>query len=385
MYFLSILTRIHTFALVYSQTATCLMLFEDFAFITPKEWKELILKTIKTETEAEKQQFYEKKLIQKPEPGLEITPFYTPDSLCELEYLKGFHRLWTQTRQTTGWMNVQAIVVENEQTANFQAKNVLAKGADAILFTNSIQGYSCTHLLDGLSPVQMPLYFKAASYETLLPFLKQTYDTTSLMGGVVDPTDAQTAAFCQQTPYFRMLFQTDSQPESLVTELVTLLQKAMTFVDRMQEAGHKPHTLLPHISFMATTDNRYFLQIAKLRALRLLWWQIGRLYDPTLNLVDVFVFVTVQAVPAAADEPYKSLISNTTQAMSAIIGGCDALSVVSTLPADTDLGNRIARNVSVILKEESYLDTVTDLGAGSYLIENLTHQLAKAAWERISS
>ena len=72
--------------------------------------------------------------------------------------------------------------------------------------------------------------------------------------------------------------------------------------------------------------------------------------------------------------------------MSAIIGGCDALTVNGGGLAsgkDTILARRVARNVSAVLKEESYFDKVTDMGAGSYLIENLTHQLAKAAWENL--
>jgi methylmalonyl-CoA mutase len=160
--------------------------------------------------------------------------------------------------------------------------------------------------------------------------------------------------------------------------------------------GFEATQVLPRIGFVVDVDNHYFMQIAKLRALRLLWWQIGRLYDESLNLVDVFIHArTTNAVPPE-NEPYQNLISNTTQAMSAIIGGCDALTVAggladekveqSEIPpsaANTILAQRIARNVSAILKEESYFDKVTDMGAGSYLIENLTHQLAKAVWESL--
>ncbi len=165
------------------------------------------------------------------------------------------------------------------------------------------------------------------------------------------------------------------------------LKVAMGIVERLAARGLPIRQVLEQIGFAVHIGSDYFMQIAKLRALRLLWWQIGRLYDTRLNLVDVFIHAhTANAAPPES-EPYKNLISNTTQAMSAIIGGCDALTVSSggfASEKDTILAQRIARNVSAVLKEESYFDKVTDMGAGSYLIENLTHQLAKAVWERLA-
>ena len=163
------------------------------------------------------------------------------------------------------------------------------------------------------------------------------------------------------------------------------LQAAIRLVEQLAERGVPVTQTLPQVGFVVDMGNHYFLEIAKLRALRLLWWQIGRLYDQNLNLVDVFIHArTANAVPPEK-EPYQNLISNTTQAMSAIVGGCDALTVASPPPVGegSGMGLRVARNVSAILKEESYFDKVTDMGAGSYLIENLTHQLAKGIWEKL--
>lgn len=74
--------------------------------------------------------------------------------------------------------------------------------------------------------------------------------------------------------------------------------------------------------------------------------------------------------------------------MAAVMGGCDVLTVYpydsvlgpSATTTDREFPERIARNVSVLLKEESYLDKVADPSAGSYYIENLTHQLTETAW-----
>lgn len=77
------------------------------------------------------------------------------------------------------------------------------------------------------------------------------------------------------------------------------------------------------------------------------------------------------------------MLRATTEAMSAIIGGCDALSIKAydeTYQESDDFSRRIARNISTILKEESYFDKVVDPSAGSYFIESLTFQLAEEAF-----
>jgi methylmalonyl-CoA mutase len=80
--------------------------------------------------------------------------------------------------------------------------------------------------------------------------------------------------------------------------------------------------------------------------------------------------------------PNTNMLRATTEAMSAIIGGADALvlhAYNSTFENEESFGKRIARNISTILKEESYLDKVNDSSAGSYYIEHLTFELAQKA------
>lgn len=408
------------------------MRFDEFAGMTNAEWKQLIVRAVRAETEAAKLAFYEQQLVRRPEPGIAIQSFYTPEDMAGLDYLKGFHRLWTQTRQTTGWMNVEPIVVYDEKTANQQAREALAHGADAVEFDllhragskPMPDGGVKEHLFDfpallhGLSPLQTPVFFRMRSpdFADLNDYLAQSgAETANAMGGiafdetairdlVAHETDGnafaagfQNSIFSKgQTPYFRSLMiglasqlledgatQTPALPPTVL--LAGQLATAIRLTDRLLERGLPVRQVLPQIGFVVDVGNDYFMEIARLRALRLLWWQIGRLYDENLNLVDVFIHARTANAAPPENEPYKNLISNTTQAMSAIIGGCDALTVAGGLASekDTILAQRIARNVSAVLKEESYFDKVTDMGAGSYLIENLTHQLAKAVWERL--
>ena len=412
------------------------MRFDEFPGMTNAEWKQLIVKTIKAETEAEKLAFYDRQLVRNPEPGLEILPFYTPEDMVGLEYLQGFHRLLAQTKQTTGWMNVKPIAVYDEKTANEQAREALAQGADAVEFDllnrpggKPMVGGGVTKehlfnfqvLLHQLSPLQTPVFFqmRQTDFANLNGYLAQSgAETANAMGGITfeeiaiwdlvldeSARNAFAAAFQNsmvekaQTPYFHSLMigpvgesfsdgdsemETFALPQSVL--LANQLQAATRLVNQLAEYGVAATQTLPQVGFVVDVENDYFMEIAKLRALRLLWWQIGQLYDESLNLVNVFIHARTANAIAPETEPHKNLISNTTQAMSAIIGGCDALTVNGgglASEKDTILARRIARNVSAVLKKESYFDKVTDMGAGSYLIENLTHQLAKAAWERL--
>ncbi|MDJ1466570.1 methylmalonyl-CoA mutase family protein [Cytophagaceae bacterium DM2B3-1] len=412
------------------------MQFDDFAGITQEEWKQLILKTIKAETQEEKLHFYAQKLIQHPEPGIEIQPFYMKEDLAGLEYLQGFHQLWAQSRQTTGWINVENIAVYDEATANQQAKDALTKGTTGIRFNLLNRpggkpmltgGMTTEHLFDfsvlleGISLSRIPVYFhlRHTQLENLSNYLQEVEkDISTLMGGIIFEEIALSAIlpdeftneallkslqvsslFTTHTPYFKLLLiepvgeplDDNAEMETFALPVVSLisyqLQAIVKLIDDLETI--LPITdILPKVGFIVDIGDYYFMEIAKLRALRLIWWQIGRTYHPESNLIDVFIYAQTAILVPPADEPYQSLLTNTTQAMSAIIGGCDALAVqpaAFTNPQDSILGKQIARNVSAILQEESYFDKVTDIGAGSYLIENLTHQIAQSIWEKLST
>ena len=79
-------------------------------------------------------------------------------------------------------------------------------------------------------------------------------------------------------------------------------------------------------------------------------------------------------------QPQGNMIKNTTDALSAVLGGCNALTLCAE-EEDSEMTNRIALNVSNILKEESHLDKVTHAVAGAYAIETMVNELAQAAWK----
>ncbi|MBC8110758.1 MAG: hypothetical protein H7Y04_06840, partial [Verrucomicrobia bacterium] len=388
--------------------------------ISRETWKSLIIKTLKYETEAQKLTFYEEQLIKNPEPGIKIQPFYTQEDWQELQYLQGFHQLWTSTKLTTGWMNLEKIQVMEVKIANNQAQQAISGGADAILFDIHVEHINFEVLLEGILLTKIPVFFSIKSnvlanldkHQDLLnsffEYIKSTYpDKSKLMGGLSYSCDnfdekdwnilADSCTFFADSPYFTACIENHIPADSSgykVDDLTFLLQQTMELVAQLLKRNIPIEQILTSVGFGISVGNQYLMEIAKLRALRLLWWQIGKLYAPESNLVNVFIRVeTTVGLPIESIEPqfqpsdgYQSMISNATQAMAAIIGGCDALTV---LPHDEHSGKpdnfsrRIARNVSHVLKEEAFFDKVIDPAAGSYLIENLTHQIVKGVWEKL--
>jgi methylmalonyl-CoA mutase len=128
----------------------------------------------------------------------------------------------------------------------------------------------------------------------------------------------------------------------------------------------------------------YFLEIAKLRALRRLWATLlhGFGLPATLN-ADLRIHAMTATWTQTTLDAHTNLLRHTTEAMSAVLGGADSLSVApfdSLFAEANDFSARLARNLSILLREESGLGKVQDPAAGSYYLETLTDQLAQEAW-----
>ncbi len=148
------------------------------------------------------------------------------------------------------------------------------------------------------------------------------------------------------------------------------------------------------LQFAVPVSTSYFLEIAKLRALRLLVPQVVSPFsdatgeDVDLAPADLFVQSTPSQRSQTLYDPHVNMLRGTTAGMAAVIGGCDVLSVAPydrLVRAPSDFSQRIARNTSLILHEEAHLDQVADPAAGSYYIEALTDQVAEKAWEQFQA
>ena len=129
-------------------------------------------------------------------------------------------------------------------------------------------------------------------------------------------------------------------------------------------------------------STNYFFEIAKFRAMRILWSQILKAYKKEDSTLDLRAETGLRT--STIYDSHVNMLRTTSQCMSAALGGANTIQVNSFNAAykqEDDFAQRMARNTSLILKEECYFNKVSDPSAGSYYIENLTNELAKNSWK----
>jgi methylmalonyl-CoA mutase len=137
------------------------------------------------------------------------------------------------------------------------------------------------------------------------------------------------------------------------------------------------------IMFSLSVGSNYFMEIAKLRAFRMLWSMVAEQYKVDLSDFKIYIHSQGSIWNKSVYDPNVNMLRSTTEAMAATIGGTNSLSLRSYdlgFKAEDDFSRRISRNVQLVLKHESYFDKIVDPAAGSYYIETLTDKLAKQAW-----
>ena len=167
---------------------------------------------------------------------------------------------------------------------------------------------------------------------------------------------------------------------NLVEELAFSMAMASEYMAILTEKEIDPFTAQEALLLYLGSGPNYFMEIAKLRAARILWVKIAEAYGVETSRAHIRIHSVSSQWNMTLYDPHVNMLRGTTEAMSSILGGAD---LVNVLPYDypngkgTMFSNRIARNVQIILREEAYFDRVDDPASGSYYIESLTD-----SWQR---
>ena len=158
-----------------------------------------------------------------------------------------------------------------------------------------------------------------------------------------------------------------------------MVQQLAYTLAHVNEYFNRIKSITQPMTIEVAVGSNYFFEIAKIRALRLLFNTLAKEYNHEL---DCHIIVTPTKRNKTLYDYNVNMLRTTTECMSAILGGADA---VANLPYDSlyhkdnEFGDRIARNQLLILKHESYFDKVNNASDGAYYIETLTEQLAEKA------
>ncbi|GAB3691386.1 hypothetical protein GCM10027592_09370 [Spirosoma flavus] len=319
--------------------------------------------------------------------GFTLEPYYNLDDLKQLP----LDTIQSAQKQTPGWLNTPEYVVTDEKKTNALLRDVAARGADAFLLSLN-EKVDLSRLLNGIKLSETPVLFRCQTESMDVIELVQQLKTVApyqLKGGLLlsdnNPT-AEVTRLTTDSPQFRTVYagshQFHNAGATATQELAFTLASLADTYDKLTDVGLPVEQLIAKTILSVSVGTSYFLEIAKLRALRVLLQRFFGHYSST-SIHQPFIHAQTSTFYDATATSYTNLLRASTEAMAAVIGGCDALTVH---PYDTvrgernDFSERIARNVSLLLKDESQLSKVADPSAGAYYVETATYKLTENAW-----
>ncbi len=170
-------------------------------------------------------------------------------------------------------------------------------------------------------------------------------------------------------------------------ELAYTLADGLEYARAGVEAGLDIDAFAPRLSFFFGIGMNYFMEVAKLRAARLLWAKIMQRFAPKHRKSTMLrTHCQTSGWSLAAQDPYNNVARTCLEALAATLGGTQSLHTNAfdeALALPTDMSARIARNTQIYLQQETGITRVVDPWGGSYYVERLTHELARRAWAHV--
>lgn len=170
-------------------------------------------------------------------------------------------------------------------------------------------------------------------------------------------------------------------------ELAFTLADGLEYIRAALSKGLHIDKFAPRLSFFFAIGMNFFMEIAKLRAARLLWSRIVRDFNPqNPQSMALRTHCQTSGWSLTEQDPYNNIVRTTIEAMAAVLGGTQSLhtnALDEAIALPTEFSARIARNTQIIIQEETNICKVVDPMGGSYYVESLTHSLAEKAWEII--
>lgn len=401
-------------------------LFDQFPPVSTKEWMDKINADLKGAD-------FNRKLVWKTTEGFNVMPFYRREDLDRLKCMMDPELLLRKESLTerkvesekekkesgNNWLIRQNIEVTDYEKANLKALYLVEKGIDSLGFNisdpESVSEKNLSVLLKNINPRDTEINFLSAGkakeiVSVLLKlFPRNGYDLSSPVGCIeADPLGRlmvngtlcipveegldYLAGLTRDTlalPRYRNLMINGSNFTNAgsgpVQELAFTLSMAVEYLSALTGRGIDAGDAAGKMKFCFGIGSDYFMEMAKLRAARILWSVISKGYGQERN--DSFrmeMYCITGKWNTTVYDPYVNMLRTQTEAMSAVLGGTDSLTVNPfdiAFSAPGEFSERIARNQQLLLKEEAFFGKVIDPAAGSYYIENLTALVAENSWK----
>ncbi len=170
-------------------------------------------------------------------------------------------------------------------------------------------------------------------------------------------------------------------------ELAYTLSDGLEYIKTGLEVGLNIDDFAPRLSFFWGVGMNHFMEIAKMRAARMLWSKIVKQFNPkNEKSLALRAHCQTSGWSLTAQDPFNNVARTTIEAMAAVFGGTQSLhtnALDEAIALPTEFSARIARNTQLFLQEETQITRTVDPWGGSYYVEQLTHDIAQKAWELI--
>ncbi|MFS4438494.1 methylmalonyl-CoA mutase [Paracoccaceae bacterium GXU_MW_L88] len=389
-------------------------------------------------------------LVWNTPEGIDVKPLYTAEDLENLEHLGGLPGLAPFTRGPRAtmyagrpWTIRQYAGFSTAEESNAFYRKALAAGQQGVSVAFDLathRGYDSDHprvvgdvgkagvaidsvedmkiLFDGipLDQISVSMTMNGAVIPILANFIvtgeEQGHDKSVLSGtiqnDILKEFMVRNTYIYPPEPSMRIIsdiigYTSDNMPRfnsisisgyhmqeagaNLVQELAFTLADGREYVRAAIGAGMDVDKFAGRLSFFFAIGKNFFMEIAKLRAARLLWHRIMSEFEPKKPQSSMLrTHCQTSGVSLAEQDPYNNVIRTAYEAMSAALGGTQSLhtnALDEAIALPTEFSARIARNTQLILQEETGITNVVDPLAGSYYVESLTASLAEEAWKLI--
>tara|TARA_R110000868_G_scaffold88088_3_gene245739 strand:+ start:2963 stop:5110 length:2148 start_codon:yes stop_codon:yes gene_type:complete len=170
-------------------------------------------------------------------------------------------------------------------------------------------------------------------------------------------------------------------------ELAYTLADGLEYIRKGLDAGMDIDTFAPRLSFFWGIGMNHFMEIAKMRAARMLWAKIVKQFNPkNEKSLTLRTHCQTSGWSLTEQDPFNNVARTCVEATAAVFGGTQSLhtnALDEAIALPTDFSARIARNTQIYLQEETKITKTVDPWAGSYYVESLTHDIAQKAWSLI--
>ena len=385
-------------------------LFEEFEPAAREQWLDAVLKSLGSETVDS--------LITKTYEGINIHPLPQADDLAGIQHHLSLPGKFTFVRGTTAggyrarpWLITGEIDLSDPREFNRTQRDALANGATAIALPKRLRLNNVSDLRLALADIDVtrfPIFLQSAEHAPeVYNLLCQAYDAEALakFSGCIgyDPLNvlAQTGSMPDEA-FERLAAHVETaayhSPElgsiavstatyhaagaNAVQELALAIATGVAYLRALNDRGLAVENVAPKLHFFLSIGENFFMEVAKFRAIKLLWAQVLRAFSLRQN---IYIHARSGTRNKSRLDAHVNLLRLTTEALSAAIGGVDSIQLApfdQPLGASDDFSRRLSRNLQLILGEELRLVELIDPAGGAWHVEKLTDQLARAAWSR---